>query len=102
MPFKPLPQPCGLYLAVHWRLHRRRRNNYDHRGKPVSTLYMIPIKDFDAKKNFADLPSPGGVVGHVSIKFNAGHPGVPEPHYHIVQFECLRSGIREPRGAGGE
>jgi len=42
------------------------------------------LKDLDGHKNIADLAAPGGKVDHVSIQFNAGHPGVPEPHYHIV------------------
>jgi hypothetical protein len=45
---------------------------------------MIPLKDLDGHKNIADLAAPSGKVDHVSILFNAGHPGVPEPHYHIV------------------
>jgi hypothetical protein len=23
-------------------------------------------------------------VDHVDMYYNAGHPGVPEPHYHVV------------------
>jgi hypothetical protein len=38
----------------------------------------------DDHKNISDLASSGREVDHVSIQFNAGHPGVPEPHYHIV------------------
>ncbi|MGI0134834.1 MAG: DUF5602 domain-containing protein, partial [Candidatus Micrarchaeaceae archaeon] len=57
---------------------------YDHKGRIVSTMYMISIKDLDSHKSIADLPAPGGRVDHVSIDFNAGHPGVQEPHSHIV------------------
>lgn len=57
---------------------------YDHRGRLVSTIYMIPLKELDAQKNWSNLAAPGGKVDHVSINYNAGHPGVPEPHYHIV------------------
>ena len=57
---------------------------YDHRGRLVSTIYMIPLKDIDAQKKFDELAAPGGKVDHVDLYFNAGHPGVPEPHYHIV------------------
>lgn len=76
---KPDTLPAGPFLA------------YDHEGKLVSTIYMIPIKDFDEHKNFADLPSPGGPTDHVSFEFNAGHPGVPEPHYHIVLWHVPRA-----------
>jgi hypothetical protein len=68
----PSTLPDGPFLA------------YDHAGKLVSTIYMIPLKDLDSQKGFADLAAPGGTVDHVSISYNAGHPGVPDPHYHIV------------------
>jgi len=57
---------------------------YDHQGRLVSTIYMIPIKTFDEHMKIADLKAPGGNVDHVSLYFNAGHPGVEEPHYHII------------------
>ncbi|HEX7388764.1 MAG TPA: DUF5602 domain-containing protein [Acidiphilium sp.] len=69
----PKTLPAGPFLA------------YDHKGRLVSTIYMIPLKDLDAQKEFADLAAPGDAkVDHVSLYFNAGHPGVPEPHYHII------------------
>ena len=68
----PKTLPAGPFLA------------YDHKGQLVSTIYMIPLKDMDGHKNIADLAAPGGKVDHVSIQFNSGHSGVPEPHYHIV------------------
>ncbi len=68
----PKTLPDGPFLA------------YDHRGRLVSTIYMIPLKDLDSHKAIPDLRAPGGRVDHVSIYYNAGHPGVPEPHYHIV------------------
>lgn len=64
---------------------------YDHAGKLVSTIYMIPLRDMDGQKPFADLAAPGGKVDHVSLYFNAGHPGVPEPHYHIVLWHVPKS-----------
>ncbi len=75
----PKTLPDGPFLA------------YDHKGKLVSTIYMIPLKDMDAHKNIADLKAPGGRVDHVSIEFNAGHPGVAEPHYHIVLWHVPKS-----------
>ena len=57
---------------------------YDHKGKLVSTIYMIPMKDLEAQKKIVGLLAPGGNVDHVSMYYNAGHPGVEEPHYHIV------------------
>jgi hypothetical protein len=70
--------PAGPFLA------------YDHQGKLVSTIYMIPIKDITEQKKFADLLAPGGNVDHVSLYFNAGHPGVPDPHYHVVLWHVPR------------
>ena len=75
----PKTLPAGPFLA------------YDHSGKLVSTVYMIPLKDLNAQKAWADLPAPGGYVDHVSISFNAGHPGVPEPHYHIVLWHVPKA-----------
>jgi hypothetical protein len=75
----PKTLPDGPFLA------------YDHRGKLVSTIYMIPIKDIDAHQKIDDLKSPGGNVDHVSMYFNAGHPGVEEPHYHIVLWHVPKS-----------
>lgn len=76
---QPKTIPQGPWLA------------YDHQGRLVSTLYMIPIADFDAHKVFADLAAPGGRVDHVSIDFNAGHPGVEVPHYHIVLWHVTKA-----------
>ncbi len=75
----PKTLPDGPFLA------------YDHQGKLVSTIYMIPIKGLDDHKNIDDLAAPGGKVDHVSIEFNAGHPGVPEPHYHIVLWHVTKA-----------
>lgn len=71
--------PAGPFLA------------YDHTGKLVSTIYMIPLKDLDGQKAFPDLAAPGGKVDHVSIYYNAGHPGVPDPHYHVVLWHVSKA-----------
>jgi hypothetical protein len=68
----PKTLPAGPFLA------------YDRQGKLVSTVYMIPIKDINAQKKIDNLKAPGGNVDHVDLYFNAGHPGVEEPHYHVV------------------
>ena len=75
----PSTLPAGPFLA------------YDHQGRLVSTIYMIPLKDMDSHKNIADLASPGGKVDHVTLSFNAGHPGVEEPHYHIVLWHVPKA-----------
>jgi hypothetical protein len=50
--------------------------------KKVSTL--IPVKDITAHKAFDNLGVAKEKVDHVDMYYNAGHPGVAEPHYHIV------------------
>ena len=45
---------------------------------------MIPIKDLSTHKSFDDLPVVHATVNHVDVYYNEGHPGVPDPHYHIV------------------
>src|SRR6476661_9956833 len=49
----PKTLPAGPFLA------------YDHKGKMVSTIYMIPLKEFDAHKNIDEMAAPGGNVDHV-------------------------------------
>jgi hypothetical protein len=68
----PASLPAGPFLA------------YDHDGKLVSTIYMIPVEDLNPDKRFDDLVAPGGSVDHVDVYFNAGHPGVERPHAHVV------------------
>jgi hypothetical protein len=75
----PNTLPAGPFLA------------YDHQGTLVSTIYMIPLKDMTDQKKFDDLASPGGRVDHVSMYYNAGHPGVAEPHYHIVLWHVPKA-----------
>jgi hypothetical protein len=63
-------------------------HGYNHKGRLVNITYMVPLKDLDAHKNFDGL---GGVaagvkLNHTDIQYNPGHPGVEEPHYHIVQW----------------
>jgi hypothetical protein len=68
----PASLPAGPFLA------------YDHDGKLVSTIYMLPMKDLNPDKSFDNLAAPGGNVDHVDVYYNAGHPGVEEPHVHVV------------------
>lgn len=68
----PKTLPVGPFLA------------YDREGKLVSSIYMVPMKDLEAKKAFNNLGVAKEKVDHVDLYYNAGHPGVPEPHYHVV------------------
>ena len=69
---KPSTLPAGPFLA------------YDRDGKLVSSVYMIPLKDMEAHKGFNNLVAAQEKVDHVDMYYNAGHPGVSEPHYHGV------------------
>lgn len=75
----PKTLPAGPFLA------------YDHEGRLVSTVYMIPVEDIQAQKKFEGLTSPGGAVDHVDMYFNAGHPGVEKPHYHVVLWHVAKA-----------
>jgi len=68
----PATLPAGPFLA------------YDRQGNLVSSVYMIPVKDITAHKAFNDLAAAKEKVDHVDMYYNAGHPGVAEPHYHVV------------------
>jgi hypothetical protein len=68
---KPGTLPLGPFLC------------FDRSDRLVATVYMVPIKDIDDHKNL-EAPGFAGRVDHVSIYYNAGHPGVDVPHYHFV------------------
>ena len=68
----PNTLPAGPFLA------------YNREGELVSTVYMVPLEQMQAQQEFADLAVGPGEVDHVQMYYNAGHPGVPQPHYHIV------------------
>jgi hypothetical protein len=68
----PSTLPAGPFLA------------YDRKGQLVSTVYMIPLQSINDHKEFKNLKVAPRGVDHVDMYFNAGHPGVPEPHYHVI------------------
>lgn len=74
----PKTLPAGPFLA------------YDHDGKLVSTIYMVPLKELETTK-FDGLAAPGGKVDHVQVYYNAGHPGVETPHAHIVLWHVSKA-----------
>lgn len=69
---RPDTLPAGPFLA------------YDRDGGLVSTTYMIPLAALDAQRKYTGLDAAPARVDHVDMYYNAGHPGVEEPHYHIV------------------
>ncbi len=68
----PAALPAGPFLA------------YDREGNLASTVYMVPMEDLQAQKEFDGLAAGPGEVDHVDLYYNAGHPGVEQPHYHVV------------------
>lgn len=68
----PATLPAGPFAA------------YDKTGSLVSTIYMIPLEDMQAKTKFTGLEVAGSSTTSVDMYYNAGHPGVNKPHYHIV------------------
>jgi hypothetical protein len=63
---------------------------YDREGNLVSTIYMVPIADIEDRKRWESVASSPLPVTFVDIYYNAGHPGVPQPHYHIVLWHVSR------------
>lgn len=68
----PATLPAGPFLG------------YDHEGVLVSTTYMVPLSLITDEFNLDGLKAPAGKVDHVDMMYNAGHPGVEEPHIHVV------------------
>ena len=62
---------------------------FDRKDRLMATVYMVPIKDFDDHKSL-EAPGFAGRVDHVTIYFNAGHPGVDVPHYHVVIWHVTK------------
>ncbi|HYH20876.1 MAG TPA: DUF5602 domain-containing protein [Azospirillum sp.] len=75
----PKTLPAGPFLA------------YDHDGRLASTIYMVPVEDIQGQKKLDNLKAAGGKVDHVDMYFNAGHPGVEKPHYHIVLWHIAEA-----------
>jgi hypothetical protein len=74
----PKTLPAGPFLA------------YDHQGKLAGTVYMIPLDDMQAHKDFKDLTATHDAVDHVDVVFNPGHPGLEKPHYHVVLWNVSK------------
>jgi hypothetical protein len=72
----PATLPVGPFLG------------YDKKGHLVNVTYMVPLKDLDEHKSFAGLAAGLGnlKIDHTDIVYNPGHPGVEEPHYHVINW----------------
>ncbi|BCR04875.1 hypothetical protein DESUT3_19440 [Desulfuromonas versatilis] len=69
---QPATLPVGPFLA------------YDREGMLVSTIYMVPMEEMQQHKNFTGLAVGSDQVKKVDLTYNAGHPGVEAPHYHVT------------------
>ena len=76
---QPATLPAGPFLA------------YDRDGQLVSSIYMIPLEDIEAQKKFDGLAVGDEEVVDVDMYYNAGHPGVEKPHYHVVLWHVAES-----------
>lgn len=70
----PATLPAGPFLA------------YDHDGKLSATVYMTPLAALQNGASYDDLAVGAHDVDSVDIYYNAGHPGVEEPHAHVVLY----------------
>lgn len=75
---KPDTLPLGPFLC------------FDRDDRLVATVYMVSTKDIDDHKSF-EAPAFAGKVDHISYYFNAGHPGMDMPHYHIVIWHVSKA-----------
>lgn len=66
--------PAGPFLA------------YDREGLLSATVYMTPLAELENGTAYDDLSVGLHQTSSVDIYFNAGHPGVEEPHAHIVLY----------------
>lgn len=72
----PKTLPAGPFLG------------YDRKGKLTNVIYMIPLAQLNERKDWTNLggAAAGLKIDHTDITYNAGHPGVAEPHYHITNW----------------
>ncbi len=59
---------------------------YDRDGQLAATIYMTPLADLQNGQSFDELAVGDDNVESVDIYYNAGHPGVDEPHAHVILY----------------
>ena len=76
---KPETLPVGPFLS------------FDRKDRLISTIYMLPLEQLNEHKRFeAEMGFMGARVDHMTMYFNAGHPGVDMPHYHFVLWHVSK------------
>ena len=78
----PATLPVGPFLA------------YDRDGALSATVYMPPLADLESGTAFDDLDTGSDTVSSADIYYNAGHPGVEEPHAHVVLYHDAEAKTR--------
>ncbi|PWG61387.1 hypothetical protein [Sediminicurvatus halobius] len=61
---------------------------YDRDGRLAATIYMTPMADLRNGASFDELAVGAHHVASVDVYYNAGHPGVEEPHAHVVLYHA--------------
>ncbi|HLM44113.1 MAG TPA: hypothetical protein VK458_09605 [Myxococcaceae bacterium] len=70
----PATLPAGPFLG------------YDRDGRLSATIYMPTMEELEAGTAYDDLALGAPEVVATDIYFNAGHPGVEQPHAHVVLY----------------
>ena len=65
---------------------------FDRKGKLISTVYMLPLKDMDDHKKWDEVKGLPAPADHATFYFHPGHAGVEMPHYHLVIWHVSRKG----------
>lgn len=83
---QPETLPAGPFLS------------YDRDGNLASTVYMIPLDAMNEQESFENLGTSGRSVDHVDVRYNPGHPGVDQPHYHVILWHISPEEADELKG----
>lgn len=75
---RPKTLPVGPFLA------------FDHKGRQVSTIYMLSLEEMNAHKKFEATGTRVPSTNHVTVYHHGGHPGVDFPHYHYVLWHVTK------------
>ncbi len=65
---------------------------FDRKGKLISTVYMLPLKDMDDHKKWDEVKGLPAPADHATFYYHPGHAGVDMPHYHLVIWHVSRKG----------
>lgn len=76
---QPATLPVGPFLA------------YDRNEAHVATVYMVPLEDMNDSRHWTDLEAKDRKVRSVDVTYNPGHPGVEEPHYHVMLWHVPKA-----------